>query len=242
MSNTYFITGVSKGVGLEITRKLLEKGNFVYGVSRTETKELKVLLSEHSDLFFYNKFDLSNPNLIKDELFKDFISLKRPVDGFINNAAMAYDDIITNANIDFLEKMFRVNVISPILITKNIIRNMLLHRIEGNIIHISSISVHTGYKGLSMYASTKGALEAFSKNTAREWGNRKIRSNCIVAGFMETDMSASLSIDQKDRIYKRTSLKRPTQIDSVVETVGFLLSEKSQSITGQNIFVDSGTI
>ena len=119
---------------------------------------------------------------------------------------------------------------------------MLLHRIEGNIIHISSISVHTGYKGLSMYASTKGALEAFSKNTAREWGNRKIRSNCIVAGFMETDMSASLSIDQKDRIYKRTSLKRPTQIDSVVETVGFLLSEKSQSITGQNIFVDSGTI
>ena len=242
MSNTYFITGVSKGVGLEITRKLLEKGNFVYGVSRTETKELKVLLSEHSDLFFYNKFDLSNPNLIKDELFKDFISLKRPVDGFINNAAMAYDDIITNANIDFLEKMFRVNVISPILITKNIIRNMLLHRIEGNIIHISSISVHTGYKGLSMYASTKGALEAFSKNTAREWGNRKIRSNCIVAGFMETDMSASLSIDQKDRIYKRTSLKRPTQVDSVVETVGFLLSEKSQSITGQNIFVDSGTI
>ena len=51
-----------------------------------------------------------------------------------------------------------------------------------------SEGVHTGYKGLSMYASTKGALEAFSKNIAREWGEIGVRSNCLVAGFMETEM------------------------------------------------------
>jgi 3-oxoacyl-[acyl-carrier protein] reductase len=138
--------------------------------------------------------------------------------------------------------MYRVNVFSPMVITKYAIRNMLLHKTKGCIIHISSISAHTGYKGLSLYASSKGAIEAFSLNTAREWGELGIRSNTVVPGFMETSMSESLSAEQKDRIYKRTSLKKATAIDSVAETVAFLLSDKAKSITGQNIHVDSGTI
>ena len=136
----------------------------------------------------------------------------------------------------------KVNVFSPMFITKEVIRNMLLHRIEGSIVHISSISVHTGYKGLSMYASTKGALEAFSKNTSREWGPRKVRSNCIVAGFMNSDMSSALSDEQKLKIFNRTSLKAETSMKSISEMVIFLLSNKAESITGQNIHIDSGTI
>ena len=93
-----------------------------------------------------------------------------------------------------------------------------------------------------MYAASKGSLEAFSKNTAREWGERGIRSNCLVAGFMETNMSGTLSKEQKNRIYNRTSLKKPTSIQSVSHMVEFLLSENASSISGQNIFVDSGTI
>ena len=93
-----------------------------------------------------------------------------------------------------------------------------------------------------MYASSKGALEAFSKNTAREWGEKGIRSNTLVAGFMETDMSATLTDDQKNRIYKRTSMKVPTTTISVAETIKFLLSDGAGSITAQNIHVDSGTI
>ena len=93
-----------------------------------------------------------------------------------------------------------------------------------------------------MYASTKGALEAFSKNTAREWGEKGIRSNCLVAGFMDTEMSSALSEDQKNRIYQRTSLKQAVDVDSISETIAFLLSDDAKSITGQNIHVDSGTI
>jgi len=93
-----------------------------------------------------------------------------------------------------------------------------------------------------MYASTKGALEAFSKNTAREWGEKGIRSNCLVAGFMETEMSSTLSDNQKNRIYQRTSMKQPVDVISVAETIRFLLSDESKSITGQNIHVDNGTI
>jgi 3-oxoacyl-[acyl-carrier protein] reductase len=138
--------------------------------------------------------------------------------------------------------MYRINVFTPFLLTKYVIRNMILNRISGSIVHLSSISVHTGYKGLAMYASTKGALEGFSKGTSREWGEKGIRSNCLVAGFMETDMSSSLSLDQRNRIYKRTALKVPTSIYSVAEMIYFLVSDKAKSITGQNIFVDSGTL
>jgi 3-oxoacyl-[acyl-carrier protein] reductase len=93
-----------------------------------------------------------------------------------------------------------------------------------------------------MSASSKGALEAFSKDTAREWGELGIRSNVVVPGFMETAMSSTLTESQKDRIYKRTSLKAATSVNSVAETVAFILSDKACSITGQNIHVDNGTI
>ena len=73
-------------------------------------------------------------------------------------------------------------------------------------------------------------------------GGKKIRSNVVVPGFMDTAMSATLSDEQKDRIYKRTSLKEATDVNSVADTVSFLLSDGAKSITGQSIFVDSGTI
>ena len=119
---------------------------------------------------------------------------------------------------------------------------MILNKVKGSIVHISSISTQTGYKGLSMYASTKGSLEAFSKNTSREWGVKGIRSNCIISGFMDTEMSSSINDELKEKIKNRTSLRSLTDIQSVSDTVEFLLSEKSKSITGQLINVDSGTI
>ena len=120
--------------------------------------------------------------------------------------------------------------------------NMVFNKTKGSIVHISSISAHTGYKGLAMYASSKGALEAFSKNVAREWGALGIRSNIICPGFMDTDMSATLSDEQKVRIFNRNSLKKPVEVESVSNAVLFLLSDSSEGITGQITHVDNGTI
>ena len=236
------VTGCSRGVGLEICRVLLEEGQVVYGVSRSYSNEFRILEEKYESKLFFKSVDLSDTTNIHKIIFKEFLTNSVLLDGYVNNAAVAYDDIITNLQIDKLRAMYNVNVFSPMLLTKYAIRNMLLHHIQGSIIHISSISVHTGYKGLSMYASSKGALEAFSKDTAREWGQLGIRSNVVVPGFMETAMSSSLTEEQKDRIYKRTSLKQATDVRSVAETVAFLLSKKACSITGQNIFVDNGTI
>lgn len=236
------VTGCSRGVGLEICKVLLSEGHEVYGVARTHSPQFKELQIEYGDVLHFKSVDLSDSKSVRKDIFKDYLSNKIAIDGYVNNAAVAYDDIITNLNLIRLEEMYKVNVFTPMMITKNILRNMLLHHTQGSIVHISSISVHTGYKGLAMYASSKGALEAFSKDTAREWGPVGIRSNVVVPGFMETAMSSSLTEDQRSKIYARTSLKAATSIRSVAETVAFLLSNKACSITGQNIHVDNGTI
>jgi len=238
----YLVTGCSRGVGIEICRVLLRQGDTVYGVARSYTDEFKALETEYPGQLHFKSVDLSDSANVHRNVFKEFINNNVQLHGFVNNAAMAYDDIVTNLNLGRLQAMYAVNVFTPMMITKYALRNMLLHHTKGSIVHISSISVHTGYKGLAMYASSKGALEAFSKDTAREWGGLGIRSNVVVPGFMETAMSATLSDEQKKRIYQRTSLKAATSVGSVAKTVAFLLSENACSITGVEVRVDNGTI
>jgi 3-oxoacyl-[acyl-carrier protein] reductase len=220
------LTGDSKGLGENIKLKLFNSGYNVIGLSRSS-----------ADI----KYDLSDVDGIKD-LYLNTIKERGPIHGYINNAAFAYDDIITNLNSDMLMGMYKVNVFSPMMLTKYVIRDMMLNKTKGSIVHISSISVHTGYKGLSMYASTKGSLEAFSKNTSREWGRIGIRSNIVCPGFMDTNMSSSLNDEQRGKIFKRNSRQKELTTGEVSSTVKFLISEESSGITGQIIHVDNGTI
>ncbi len=239
---TILVSGVSRGLGLVTVRTILAAGGRVMGLSRTSSAELDGLLADHGDRLQWLACDLADTAGIRQRVFNEFVPLATPLHGFVNNAAIAYDDLITNLQEEPLQAMLAVNVVAPMLMVREVLRNMVLHHTAGSIVHVSSISAHTGYKGLAMYASTKGALEAFSKNTAREWGVRGIRSNCVVPGFMETEMNSALSDEQRDRIYRRTALRRATELDSVAAMVVHLLGDSSGSVTGQNLFVDSGTI
>lgn len=236
------VTGDSGGLGNVIVEKiLLEMEYGVIGISRSKGEGVSRLLLQYPERYIHIDFDLSLTKQIK-ALYLDKIKSIGRIYGLVNNSANAYDDIATNISFERLDLMFRVNVYSPMFLTKYAIRDMLLTNTKGSIVHISSVSAHTGYKGLSMYAATKGALEAFSKGLAREWGSRGIRSNCVAPGFMETSISAALSEDQKNKIYQRSSLKKAIDISSVAQTVTFLLSEKSASITGSVIHNDGGTL
>ena len=226
MKKNILLTGDSRGLGNNIRKKLESNGFNVIGISRSG-----------SDI----KFDLTNYQEIK-KLYFDKIKPIGPIHGFVNNAAFAYDDIISNLNESLLSKMYMINVFSPMMLTKYVIRDMLLNKTKGSIIHISSISAHTGYKGLAMYASTKGALEAFSKNTAREWGRVGIRSNVVCPGFMDTEMSKSLNEEQKNKIFTRNSMLKELKKDQVSDTVLFLVDDNSSGITGEILHVDNGTI
>lgn len=238
------ITGATRGLGLAVCRALLECGGYtVFAVARRTTEEFERLCGEYGGAVFFKSVDLSSPENARKAVFSDgFVSNKIPLYGLVNNAAQAYDDLLTNIAPDRLRAMFEVNVFAPVLLTKYAVRNMLLNDVRGSIVHVSSVCAHTGYTGLSAYAATKGALEAFSKNVAREWGRRGIRSNSVAAGFMETDMSASLDGDRREKIRGRTSLKRLPSPESVAKTVRFLLSDDSCSITGQDVSVDCGAL
>ena len=235
------VTGDSGDLGREIVKKILIETDFgVIGLSRNMDLNSD-LLRINKNRYINIKFDLSNPEKIKN-LFINKIREIGEIVGLVNNSAMAYDDIITNVKLNQLEKMFKVNVISPIILIKYTIREMLLRNVSGSIVNISSVSASTGYKGLAMYGSSKGGLEVLTKGIAREWGCKGIRCNAVAPGFMETNMSADISIDIKNKIFMRTCLKKPVEIESVVDTILFLLSEKSKSITGTVIHVDNGSI
>ena len=242
---TILLTGDSRGVGNSIAKELLSNGYRVIGLSRTQTNEIDALINQYGEeSYVHINYDLLDVDGIKELYKKKLRPLTKEtgIFGFVNNAAMAYDDIITNLNYESLDKMYKVNVFSPMMMTKYVLRDMLLNKNKGNIIHISSVSAHTGYKGLAMYASTKGAMEAFSKNTAREWGGLGIRSNIVCPGFMDTEMSATLSDDQKNRIFNRNSMKKPVEVRAVSTSVLFLIGSSGKGITGQVIHVDNGTI
>lgn len=241
MTKNILVTGVSQGLGLEIARTILDAGCSVYGTSRKHSVGYQELQRQHGDRAKFLAVDLAEPAALKKQIFDSFLPRRVPLHGLVNNAAVAYDDLVSNLNAARLRAMYEVNVFTPMVLSREVIRHMLLNRVAGSLVHISSVSVHTGYKGLAMYASTKGALEAFSKNTAREWGERGIRSNCVVAGFMETAMSSTLTFAQREKIYQRTALKQATCPRSVAAAVLYLLGEGAASVTGQNIVVDAGT-
>ena len=110
MSKNIIVTGCSRGVGLEICRVLLEQGNNVYGIARSYTDEFKALEAECPDHVFFKSVDLADCENVRHNVFKDFCSNKVQIDGYVNNAAVAYDDIVTNLNLERLQAMYNVNV------------------------------------------------------------------------------------------------------------------------------------
>jgi len=238
----YLLSGVSRGLGYRIAERLLAAGHGVYGFSRTRSDSVAELLEQKPEQFFFAEIDLEKVDELEERVFREFLPSGTIIDGLVNNAALAYDDLATNMDLVALESMFRVNVTAPMALTRGCIRNFILHNTPGSLVHLSSVCVYTGFKGLSFYASTKGALEAYSKNVAREWGSKGIRSNSVAAGFMETDMTGVLDAETKDRIFRRTAIKGPVDPDQVAQTVGFLLSDDSKAITGETIRVDNGSL
>jgi 3-oxoacyl-[acyl-carrier protein] reductase len=234
------VTGGSRGLGLVIVKSLVERGWNVVCIQRTISQELKQLQQAHHDRVRVFEFDLANTEELDHQFRSEWFSADRPVFGLVNNAAVAYDDLLTNLDLGRLDAMWKINVTASLMLTKMVVRRMLLHGTQGSLVHVSSIAAHSGFKGLSMYGATKGAIESFSRGVAREWGSRGIRSNCVVPGFMETDMSQGLSDELKQKIYRHSALQKPTDPVSVAATVVFLLSGESHSITGQNFLVDSG--
>ena len=137
--------------------------------------------------------------------------------------------------------MLSVNLRGTIVLVRETVRQMLLNPSgSSSIVVISSIVAARGSPGLSVYAATKAGLEGFAKSLARELGSRGIRVNAVSPGFLETDLSASLSAENRSRIIRRTPLGRLGEPADVVGAIDFLSSARAGFITGQVLTIDGG--
>jgi 3-oxoacyl-[acyl-carrier protein] reductase len=141
-----------------------------------------------------------------------------------------------------IDAMLSVNLKGSIVFVREAVRQMLVERSTGaSITVISSVVASRGSPGLSVYAATKAGLEGFAKSLAREVGPRGIRVNAIAPGFLETDLSASLSPENRSRIARRTPLGRLGLPADIVGAIEFLASPRAAFITGQVLTIDGGS-
>jgi 3-oxoacyl-[acyl-carrier protein] reductase len=110
----------------------------------------------------------------------------------------------------------------------------------GRVVSISSVVATTGYKGLSAYSATKGALLGFTRSLAREVGELGITVNAVAPGFVDTEMTRDLSEAEREKVARRSALRRLIGADDVAAAVDFLFSEQARNITGTTLTVDAG--
>lgn len=237
------VTGGSRGLGLGIARKLVAAGYSVIAIARKQNDELAKAMEEASPdsngSLHFTPFDLSDidaiPEFVKG-LRKDF----GPVYGLVNNAGISFEGALALMPTAQIEQLVRVNTLSPMVLTKFIVRSMMADG-SGRIVNLSSIVASTGYSGLSVYGATKSSLIGFSRSLAREVGRMEVTVNCVAPGFIHTDMTESITEEQRQQIERRSALKRLADVDDVANAVEFLLSDKAKNITGTVITVDAGS-
>ncbi|MBV9703212.1 MAG: SDR family oxidoreductase, partial [Methylobacteriaceae bacterium] len=134
----------------------------------------------------------------------------------------------------------RLNTLSPIVLTKYVVRSMLADG-EGRIVNIASIMGFTGFSGLSVYGATKASLIGFTRSLAREVGRVGITVNAVAPGFIATDMTSSLGSAERDKIAGRSALRRLADAEDVAGAVDFLLGPAARNITGTVMTVDAGS-
>lgn len=239
MNKLVIVTGASRGLGLAICRQLLQQGYKVLALARTQSTELSALVEQYGAELTFVSADLSDLDNIQplcSELIKQH---GRPY-ALINNAAVGYDGVLATMHNSEINALLNLNVQAPILLTKYLLRPMLLNQ-SGRIINISSIIARTGFNGLSVYAASKAALEGFTKSLSREVGKAGITVNCVAPGYMQTEMTNNLQGDKLESIKRRSPLGRLATPDDAAAAVLYLLSEQAAAITGTTITVDAGS-
>jgi 3-oxoacyl-[acyl-carrier protein] reductase len=236
------VTGGSRGLGLGIVQALASSGFRVVAIARTEGGAIAAargqLAQEGRGELHFRAFDLTDiegiANLVKS-LRGEFGAFY----GLVNNAAIGIGGILSNMPDSAIEQLVRLNVLSPLTLTKYLVRSMMARR-AGRIVNVSSIVSATGYSGLSVYSATKASLIGFTRSLAREVGSLGITVNAVAPGFVDTAMTHELSLAQRAQISRRSALQRLPEIVDVANAVDFLFSEKARNITGTVTTVDAG--
>jgi 3-oxoacyl-[acyl-carrier protein] reductase len=232
------VTGGSRGIGLAIAQRLAAADYNVIAVARRESEALTAAIRQFPERLHFRACDLS----VIDGL-QSFAKLVRddfgPIYGLVNNAGLGTEGLLATMRTSDIEALIRLNVLSPIMLTKHIARQMMASG-QGRIINMSSIIAATGYNGLSVYGATKAAANGFTKSLAREVGKVGITVNAIAPGFIETELTQNLSEEDRARIAGRSALRRLAETEDVARMVEYLLGDGGRNVTGAVFTIDAG--
>ena len=237
---TALVTGGSRGIGKAIALELGKSFNVAvgYSSSKDSAEEVVEQIVKSGGTATAIQIDVANSESIENA----FTTIEKELNGvdiLINNAGITKDNILPRIKEDDWNDVINTNLSGPFKTSQRAIKHMMKNK-WGRIVFISSIVGIMGNQGQANYAASKAGLIGLSKSIAKEMGSRNITSNVIAPGYIETDMTAFLTDEQKNNIIEQLSIKRIGKPEDIANIVSFLTSDESEYITGQVISVDGG--
>ena len=231
------VTGASRGIGKAVAKALAEQGATVVGTATTEqgaegiTAELEAFGGRGVVL---NVTD----NAACDELLAELAAEGGP-HILVNNAGLTRDNLAMRMKDEEWLDVMQTNLNAVFRLCRGVMRPMMKAR-EGRIINLTSVIASVGNPGQSNYAAAKAAVAGMSRSLASELGSRNITVNCVAPGFIDTDMTRSLSEEVTDSLLSRIPLSRFGQPEDIANAVVFLASPQASYITGTTLHVNGG--
>lgn len=231
------ITGATGGIGSSLAKFFYDKGYFLLLVGRNSKRldELSKTFQSNCKVFVCDFFNEESVCKMAQNILEEF-SL---VEVLINNAGLTDDQLFIRMNSKNWDDVINVNLKSNFLLTNRLIRPMIKNR-WGRIINITSVVCHTGNAGQANYCASKSGIIGMSKSVAHEVAKKGITVNCISPGFIETEMTLKLNVEQKENILKKIPMGKVGKVEDIANCALFLASNSASYITGQTIHVNGG--
>lgn len=232
------VSGGSRGLGLAFCRRYLERGHAVVTFARKLTPPLRALAAASEGRLTCFELDLLEEDAPRRAAAAAREALGA-IDALVNNVAVGQDSLLAHTRDEDLAGIVTLNVTRTLQLTRHAVRAMIVAG-GGAVLNVSSICAAHGYAGVTAYAASKGAIEAFTRSAARELGGHGIVVNCVAPGFFQSEMSALLAASDVERIRRRTPTGALTDVEQVVRACDPLLHARALNISGQILTVDGG--